>query len=116
MKDGRRVRPSGCIKFGAIGDIARTILAAMSRDPRSRAAMNLSPKALPACKALGLAIMEINRFDDWEVIPGIEAPGLLPDVILVKGAPGEEPRLYLLGASATLLARRAVSLAGASGG
>jgi hydroxymethylpyrimidine/phosphomethylpyrimidine kinase len=115
VKDGRQVRPSGGIKFGTIGDIAQTILAAMSHDPLSRAAMNLSPKALPACKALGLAIMEINRLDDWEVIPGIEAPGLLPDMILVKGAPGEEPRLYLLGASATLLARRAVSLAGASG-
>ncbi len=115
VKDGRRVRPSGGIKFGDFGDIASIILAAMSHDPQARAAMNLSPMALPACKALGLSIMEINQFDDWDAIPGIEVPGQLPDVILVKGAPGEEPRLYLLGASATLLARRAVSLAGGFG-
>ena len=61
VKDGRRVRPSGGIKFGAHGDIASIILAAMRFDPRSRAAMNLSLKALPACKALGLVIMEFNR-------------------------------------------------------
>jgi hydroxymethylpyrimidine/phosphomethylpyrimidine kinase len=111
VEDGRRARPSGCIKFGTNGDIARTILAAMSRDPRARAAMNLSPRALPACKALGLAIMELNRFDDSDAIPVIDCPGLLRDVILVQGATGEGARLYLLGASATLLAQRAVDLA-----
>jgi hydroxymethylpyrimidine kinase/phosphomethylpyrimidine kinase len=113
VRDGRRVRLSGGIKFGAMGEIACIILAAMRFDPRARAAMNLSPKALPACKALGLAIMEINRFGDWEAISGVEAPVLLPDAILVKCAPVEEPRLYLLGASATLLARRVINLAGA---
>lgn len=111
MKEGRLVCPTGGIKFGNDSDIARTILAAMSRDPRARAAMSLSPEALPACKDLGLAIMELDRFDDSDAIPGIEAPGLLPDVILVEGASGEEARLYLLGASATLLARRAANLA-----
>jgi hydroxymethylpyrimidine/phosphomethylpyrimidine kinase len=111
VKDGGRVRPSGCIKFGTTGDIACTILAAMSFESRARAAMNLSPKALPACKTLGLSIMELDQLGDPQEMPGIEAPGMLPDVIRIKGGPGEEPRLYLLGASATLLARKAASLA-----
>ena len=108
VKAGRLARPSGCIKFGAVGGIARTILAAMSYDPHSRAAVNLSLKALPACKALGLKISE-SIVDDT-VLPVIDASGRLPDVYLFR-EPGEEPELRLLGASATLLAKRAASLA-----
>ena len=58
LKTGGRVRPSGCVKFGASDDIARIILTAMRGNPRSRAAMNLSLKALPACRSLGLVITE----------------------------------------------------------
>ncbi len=81
VKFGGRVCQSGCIRFGAGGDIAHTILAAMKTDPMTRAAINLGPKALPACEALGLSIIK-------------------------------EPELLLLGASATLVARLAVRLAG----
>jgi hydroxymethylpyrimidine/phosphomethylpyrimidine kinase len=111
VKAGGRVRSSGGIKFGTSGDIARIILAAMSRDSHSRAAMNLSPKALPACRALGLLITDLIGPDDEGVLPAIEAPGRPPDVSLVRGIRGGEPGLCLLGSSATLLARRAVSLA-----
>lgn len=114
MKAGRRVCPSGCITFGTSGDIARIILAAMRRDSRSRAAMNLSPKALPACRALGLMITELIGFDDEGALPAIEAPGRPPDVSLVRVVQGGEPVLCLLGASATRLAGCAVSLARSS--
>ena len=73
--------------------------------------MNLSPKALPACRALGLVITDLIGPDDEGVLPAIEAPGRPPDVSLVRGIRGGEPGLCLLGSSATLLARRAVSLA-----
>jgi len=112
VKAGGRVCPSGCIKFGTSGDIARIILAAMSRDSRSRAAMNLSLKALPACKALGLVITEPIGLDDMGA-PAVEAPGRLPDVFRVSW-PGKEPNLCLLGSSAIQLAGRAVSLARSS--
>jgi predicted fused transcriptional regulator/phosphomethylpyrimidine kinase len=49
--------------------------------------------------------------DDEVVLPAIEAPGRPPDVSLVRGIRGKEPELCLLGSSATLLARRAMSLA-----
>ncbi len=111
VKAGGRVCPSGGIKFGISGDIARIILAAMSRDSRSRAAMNLSLKAMPACRAQDLVITELIGPDDEGVLPAIEALGRLPDVFLVRGIQGEEPELCLLGSSTTLLARRAVSLA-----
>ena len=112
VKTGGRVRPSGCIKFGAPGGIARTILAAMSFDPHSRAAMNLSLKALPACRALGLVIAEsIESIGlDGIVGPAIGPSDRLPDASLIRG-PGQEAEFYLLGASATLLAARALSLA-----
>ena len=109
VKTGGRVRPSGCIKFGASGGIARTILAAMRHDPHSRAAMNLSLKALPACRALGLVIAEPVGLDGI-VGPAIGPSGRLPDVFLIR-EPGEEAELCLLEASATLLAGRALSLA-----
>ena len=118
VKTGGRVRPSGCVKFGASDDITRIILTAMRGNPRSRAAMNLSLKALPACRALGLVIMEsIESIESIELIgpdemvmPAIGPSGRLPEVSLIRG-PGEEFGLCLLGASATLLAERALSLA-----
>ncbi len=112
VKAGGRVCPSGCIKFGTSGGIARIILAAMSRDSRSRAAMNLSLKALPACKALDLVITEPIGLDDMGA-PAVEVPGRLPEVFRVSW-PGKEPNLCLLGSSATQLARRAVRLARSS--
>jgi len=114
VKAGGLVCPSGCIKFGTSGGIARIILAAMSYNSRSRAAMNLSLKAMPACRALGLVITEFIGFDDEGALPAIEAPGRPPDVFLVRGIQGEEPELCLLGSSATLLAGRAVNLARSS--
>jgi predicted fused transcriptional regulator/phosphomethylpyrimidine kinase len=114
VKAGGRVCPSGGIKFGTSGDIARIILAAISRDSHSRAAMNLGLKALPACRSLGLMITDLIGPDDEVVLPAIEVPGRPPDVSLVRGMRGKEPELCLLGSSATLLARRAVSLARSS--
>jgi hypothetical protein len=73
--------------------------------------MNLSLKAMPACRALGLVITDFIGLDDEVVLPAIEAPGRLADVSLVRGIQGDEPGLCLLGSSATLLARRAMSLA-----
>jgi predicted fused transcriptional regulator/phosphomethylpyrimidine kinase len=111
VKAGGRVCPSGGIKFGTSGDIAGIILAAISRDSRSRAAMNLSLKALPACRSHGLVITDLIGPDDEGVLPAIEAPGRSPDVSLVRWIRGNESELCLLGSSATLLARRAMSLA-----
>jgi hydroxymethylpyrimidine/phosphomethylpyrimidine kinase len=111
VKEGGRVRQSGCIKFGSSGDIVRIILEAMSYNSRSRAAMNLSLKAMPACRALGLVITDLIGFDDESALPAIEAPGRPPNVFLVRGTQGEKPVLCLLGSSATLLVGCAVSLA-----
>ncbi|MCK7515652.1 MAG: hypothetical protein MZV70_74530 [Desulfobacterales bacterium] len=60
--------------------------------------------------------MELDQWATFKRCRGIwqairSAAGSLPDVIRVRGAPGEEPKLYLLGPSATQLVRKAASLA-----
>jgi len=119
VRAGRKVHPSGCVKFGASSHIARIILAAMSFDPRAKAAMNLSLKALPACEALGLETAQFDRQEEpsgmatmrWGTLRAIEEAGRLPDVIWDRGAPGKEPMLRLLGTSSTEVARKALRLA-----
>jgi len=119
VRAGRKVHPSGCVKFGASGHIARVILAAMSFDPRARAAMNLSLKALPACEALGLETAQFSRHEEpsgvdtmsWGTLRATAETGRLPDVIWDKGAPGKEAMLRLLGKSGTEVALQALRLA-----
>ncbi len=119
VRAGGKARPSGCVKFGASSHIARVILAAMSVDPRARAAMNLSLEALAACEALGLETAQFDRQEEpsgtdtmrWGTLRATEVAGRLPDVIWDSGALGKEPMLRLLGKSSTEVAHKAVRLA-----
>jgi predicted fused transcriptional regulator/phosphomethylpyrimidine kinase len=130
VRAGRRALLCGCVKLGADGAAARTILKAMSFAPQLRAAMNLSPEALPGCQALGLHTVQFEqqreaccKDADGDFMGGMggralqasDGSGLgsssLPDVILEQSAAGRERTIWLLGAEATRVAARAVELA-----
>jgi hydroxymethylpyrimidine kinase/phosphomethylpyrimidine kinase len=124
IKEGRVIRQSGCVRFGEKGRLAGIILAAMSFDPQAAAAMDISPLARPACRALGLVTMEYDPEHEpqgresisMSMIRGlsqaIAAEGNLPDVIWEKGRREDRFRLWLIGASALQVARQAIRIAG----
>jgi hydroxymethylpyrimidine kinase / phosphomethylpyrimidine kinase / thiamine-phosphate diphosphorylase len=115
---GNGVQQTGCLKFGADGRISRIILAAMSQNPMARAAMSLSPKALPACNALGLRTAHIDPLDapdEWErIFRGRGSPprnaAQFPYAVWEKGECGREPMLMLLGEHAAEVAEVAVRI------
>jgi len=105
----------GCVKFGADHYLARGILAAMSCNPRARAAMILGRRALPACSHLGLEPARIRAGAPAEQRAGAlgaAAAGQLPRAILDPGDEEAGPLVWLLGSSAPDLARIALDLAG----
>jgi hydroxymethylpyrimidine kinase / phosphomethylpyrimidine kinase / thiamine-phosphate diphosphorylase len=118
IRSGNRVHQSGCLKFGADGQISRVILAAMRQNPRARAAMILSIKALPACNALGLKTAHIDPRDgpdEWERMfrgrgPPPRNAAQFPDAVWEKGECGREPMLMLLGEHAAEVAEVAVRI------
>jgi len=113
--DGRIVRVGatakrvGCPRFGASKHVARIVLAASSRDPDTRCAMNLkySEENLEACKKARLSVSTFDRTREpkgvssmtWGVHAAIDKFGTVPDVIYDKGGLGKEPMIRLLGKS-----------------
>ncbi len=111
--DGRIVRVGttakrvGCPRFGASKHVARIVLAASSRDPDTRCAMNLkySEENLEACKKASLSVSTFDRTKEpkgvssmtWGVHAAIDKFGTVPDVIYDKGGVGKEPMIRLLG-------------------
>jgi hydroxymethylpyrimidine/phosphomethylpyrimidine kinase len=116
-----RVCRFGGFRFGGRSDSASVILAAMKIDPLAKAAIDLEPKALLSCRELGLPIIDRARLDELAAIGQCHLKGeeelsegegsaLLPAAIWDEGVLGKEPRLYLLGASASLLVELLASL------
>jgi len=121
VKSGKRVHASGCVRFGASGHVARIILAAMSFDSKTRAAMNvkLSQDLLDVCSRMGLRIASFDRACEpsgshtmsWGTCQAISDCGKVPDIIWDKGGPGKEPMVRILGSDAKKVADLALEMA-----
>lgn len=121
VRSGGRVKPVGCVDFGASRHVAGVILAAMRNKPRIRAAMNVkySEETLAACRSLGLGISSFDRKKepegvstmDWGSSEAIKKYGGVPEVIYDEGGAGKEPMVRLLGTEASELAKLTVELA-----
>jgi hydroxymethylpyrimidine/phosphomethylpyrimidine kinase len=115
---GNKVHQTGCLKFGAGGQLSQIILAAMRFDPMARAAMSLSIEALPACNALGLKTARIGPQEspaEWDRMfrgggPPPNNAAQLPDAVWEKGELGKEPMLMLLGECAAEVAGMAIRI------
>jgi predicted fused transcriptional regulator/phosphomethylpyrimidine kinase len=103
----------------------------MKFDPKCKAGMNISPNASEACSALGMEIakfdfdqLDFNQFDsncskeklktgamNCIVSHAVKKAGRVPDAILISGESSMGPMIILIGASATVVAAKAVNLA-----
>lgn len=109
VRCGTRARRIGCARFGASKHVARIVLAASSRDPESRCALNIkySEENLGACRRAKLSVATFDRAKEpkgvssmtWGVLDAIDRRGSVPDVIFDRGGPGKEPMIRLLGRS-----------------
>jgi hydroxymethylpyrimidine kinase/phosphomethylpyrimidine kinase len=109
IRIGSGARKVGCARFGASKHIARIVLAASSRNPEMRCAMNIrySNENLELCRKARLAIGTFSRAEEpegvssmtWGVLWAIDKRGSVPDVIFDKGGHGKEPMIRLLGKS-----------------
>jgi hydroxymethylpyrimidine/phosphomethylpyrimidine kinase len=131
VRTGTRVYPSGCVRYGAGSHVAGAILAAMKFDSRCKAGMIISPNAFEACSALEMEIakfdldqLDFNQFDsncskeqlktgamNCIVSHAVKKAGRVPDAILIFGESCMGPMIILIGASATVVAAKAVNLA-----
>jgi hydroxymethylpyrimidine kinase/phosphomethylpyrimidine kinase len=110
-----RAKPSGPPVFGASDHVARKILAAASRDPGVRSAMNikLDPAVLERAKALGMSVAYVDRRKEPEEVKKREGATMqwimeeayrqtgrkTPDLIVDVGDWGKEPMITVLGRS-----------------
>ncbi|NOZ58194.1 MAG: bifunctional hydroxymethylpyrimidine kinase/phosphomethylpyrimidine kinase [Euryarchaeota archaeon] len=109
VRAGDRAVAAGCVSFGASRHVGRVVLAASSREPRIRAAMNIlySPEVVGAAQRAGLKVGSFSREDEprgtstmeWGTLSAIDACGFVPDIIYDLGAHGKEPMVRLLGES-----------------
>jgi len=109
VRVGFGARKVGCARFGASKHIARIVLAASSRNPEMRCAMNIrySDENLELCRKARLAIGTFDRAKEpegvssmtWGVLWAIDKRGSVPDIIFDKGGHGKEPMIRLLGKS-----------------
>lgn len=121
VKSGRKAHQSGCVRFGSSKHVARIILAAMSFDPRERAAMNIrfSRSILDVCEDLNLKLASFNRKHEpsraktmsWGTSKAIAEAGFFPEAIWDEGGMGKEPMIRLLGSSPTQVVNRAMMIA-----
>jgi predicted fused transcriptional regulator/phosphomethylpyrimidine kinase len=117
---GRAV-PVGCVDFGASQHVAGVILTLLRYNSEIRAAINIkhSEETLAACREMRLEISSFDRAGETEnasnadlgTTEAIKKYGSVPRVIYDEGSPGEEPMIFLLGASAIEIAKLAVELA-----
>lgn len=124
---GRIVRVEGraCLtgypELGGSEHVANIVLAAMRRDPRIRAALNVkfSEEILRACRKLKLSVVGFDRSNEprgvktmiWGTEHAIKKAGRVPNVIFDRGAVGKEAMVRLLGTSATEVAELALRIA-----
>jgi hydroxymethylpyrimidine kinase/phosphomethylpyrimidine kinase len=109
VRCGARAKRVGCARFGASKHVARIVLAASSRDPDARCALNIkySDENLALCKRAKLSVSSFDRAREprgassmtWGVLDAIDRRGSVPDVIFDRGGVGKEPMIRLLGRS-----------------
>lgn len=109
VRCGTRARRIGCARFGASKHVARIVLAASSRDPEARCALNIkySGDNLALCRKAKLSVASFDRAREprgvssmtWGVLDAIDRRGSVPDVIFDRGGVGKEPMIRLLGRS-----------------
>ncbi len=107
VRVGHAARKVGVARFGASKHVARIVLAASSRDPACRCAMNVkySEENVEAAKRAKLTVTSFDRAREpkgvssmtWGVLNAIDRYGGVPDVIFDKGGHGKEPMVRLLG-------------------
>ncbi len=126
VRYGNTIKPVGPVTFGASSHMARAVIAAMSHDPRVRAAANLryDPALVQAAKSLGLKVVYVDRRREpqevkaregasipWIIAEGVrEAGGSVPDIIYDLGDWGKEPMIRVFGRSATEVAKKIVAI------
>jgi hydroxymethylpyrimidine/phosphomethylpyrimidine kinase len=109
VRCGTRAKKIGCARFGASKHVARIVLAAASRDPEIRCALNIkySKENLKACRSAGLSVAGFDRAEEpkgvssmsWGVAEAIDAKGAVVDVIFDEGGMGKEPMIRIVGKS-----------------
>lgn len=107
VRVGTRARKVGCARFGASKHVARIVLAASSKDPAMRCALNVkySEENVEACRKAKLSVSSFDRAKEprgvssmtWGVLWAIDRAGRVPDVIFDRGGPGKEPMIRLMG-------------------
>ena len=107
VRVGTRARKVGCARFGASKHVARIVLAASSKDPAMRCALNVkySEENVEACRKAKLSVSSFDRAKEprgvssmtWGVLWAIDRAGRVPDVIFDEGGPGKEPMIRLMG-------------------
>ena len=109
VRCGTKARRIGCARFGASKHVARIVLAASSRDPEARCALNIkySEDNLALCRRAKLSVTSFDRAREpkgvssmtWGVLDAIDRRGSVPDIIFDRGGVGKEPMIRLLGGS-----------------
>jgi len=109
---GERLLVSRPPAFGASRHIARVILAAMTRHPGLRSAMNVryGPDVLEACRSAGFRVASFDRKEEpleikeregstleWGTTKAMEGAEGIPDVVWDAGDVGKEPMVRVLG-------------------
>jgi hydroxymethylpyrimidine/phosphomethylpyrimidine kinase len=107
VRVGTRARKVGCARFGASKHVARIVLAASSKDPAMRCALNVkySEENVEACRKAKLSVSSFDRAKEprgvssmtWGVLWAIDRAGMVPDMIFDEGGPGKEPMIRLMG-------------------
>lgn len=115
--------------FGASRHVARVILAAMTRDPANRAAMNIryTPESIAACRTLGWHIASFDRRREpreikeregstleWGTLQALEQVDRVPDLIYDEGDVGKEPMIRILGRTPTDVVDKVIRMAQAA--
>jgi hydroxymethylpyrimidine/phosphomethylpyrimidine kinase len=112
---------------GASRHIARVILAASTRFPAVKSAMNVrfSPEVIDACRDLGFDVREFSRADEppqvkaregstleWGTSAALADAAAPPDIVFDRGESGKEPMVRVLGRDPNDVVAKIIALAG----
>jgi hydroxymethylpyrimidine/phosphomethylpyrimidine kinase len=123
VRDGRVIKPAGCVAFGVSRNPARAILAALRYDANIKSAMNVrgSDDFFSACQELNLHAESFERTEDFEgmnrvesgmaraIERGVTHSGSVPDVMWSRSV-GKEPKALVFGQSAQQVAKTMVKI------
>jgi hydroxymethylpyrimidine/phosphomethylpyrimidine kinase len=108
VKVGREIRSLGAVEYWASKHMARVVLAAMSYDNDTRAAVNIKyrPEVIEKIeKTGGFIVSSFDRSEEpeksstmeWGTKEAIKRIGSMPDLIYDWGGVGKEPMIRILG-------------------